>query len=492
MKIWGEPIADHFKAIKLDLRPQLIYLAAPALLFLLSFIKPHIGLLAAGLLLLALAYSMQDRSGSRGFWAAPSMGALFILLLIGFMTGSYCWDWIKHWALLNELANRPWPVVIELRDAPQYLRFYLGAYLVPALAHHLAPALPLFWTTAAWFGLGFVFVFRYAALASGKKRWAWLAILVLLMLGGADFYAEHWYRYINELPLHSIFGIRYWVSANDRMPLEYSSFLTSLTWVPHQSIATFLVAAMLINLQDGSKLPQALLGLGLLAFWSPFGMLGLFPLAVLQTIRYLPALRTTHGYASVAAGGCFALIVVAFLMADLPPSVICVSCIPARILDIQYLALIILVELLPFALILRKRMLNDWSCLISTIMLILIPLPSGGTGDFLCRVSLGPLFVLGLRSIQTVFESQTSYWSRTAQALAFCLCLPATLSEAVYHLQNGKAHLAYSKDDTFGGSWLRTFATRTDYTMTEFLDISGWHFAPQYVSTRPPLPNKDQ
>ncbi len=291
-------------------------------------------------------------------------------------------------------------------------------------------------------GLGLVFVFRYAALATGSKKWAWLGVLLLLLLGGADFYAELWHRYIDELPIQAVMGLRYeiWIYDSTRLPLEYSSFITALTWVPHQSIAAFLVAGMLLNLRDGSQLPPALLAFGLLAFWSPFGMIGLLPFVVMQVVRYLPALRTTHGYACIAAGGCFALIVIAFLMVDLPPSMICFSCIPSRIANYHRLVLFIVVEILPFALILRKRMLYDWSCLIACIMLALIPLAYGETVDFVSRVSQGALFVLALRSIQTIFETPVRPSARAAQALALLLCVPATVSEAVYHMQDGSAH----------------------------------------------------
>lgn len=509
MKIFSQADAVPGQAVLLDQRPLLLYLALPALLFLLNFVQTHIGLPTAGLILCALVYAMRERAEGdgwmRGYWQSALLGAVLVLSLTGFVSGHFNWDWIKHWAILNELSARPWPVAIELNGSVQYLRFYFAAYLVPALVHHSIPLLPLVWLTAAWFGLGLIFVFRYVAAYSVAysgansgansdiQRRAWQAVLLLLVLGGADFYAEQWFRYTNHLPVHSLFGVRYWVSANGRLPIEYSSFLTSLTWVPHQSIASFLVAAMLIHVQTPTRLAQALLAFGLLGFWSPFGMIGLLPLLLFQVAKNLPALSTRTCYLAAAAGVCFTLVVIAFLAADAPAAVVCLSCIPGRLKDVQALFYFLAVELLPFVLILRRRLWQEPSCLVALASLVLIPLAYGETGDFVCRVSLGPLFVLGLHAIQALFAEQN--WSglrsrflpRTCVILALCLCLPATISEAVFQLQGGRAHLAYHGEDSYNGSWLYTFADRTDYTMAGFLDISGWHFAPQYLTPVPPF-----
>ena len=50
------------------------------------------------------------------------------------------WDWIKHFAIINELADHPWPPV---NDEPHtFLRYYLGYYLVPpCFLAHLAASL---------------------------------------------------------------------------------------------------------------------------------------------------------------------------------------------------------------------------------------------------------------------------------------------------------------------------------------------------------------
>ncbi len=96
MKISNESISHQFKASNPDLRPLLLYLAAPAILFLLSFIKAPVGVPATALLLLALGYSMRGRGGEggeggegseRAYWLSAGLGAVITLLLIGFMSG---------------------------------------------------------------------------------------------------------------------------------------------------------------------------------------------------------------------------------------------------------------------------------------------------------------------------------------------------------------------------------------------------------------------
>jgi hypothetical protein len=59
-----------------------------------------------------------------------------------------------------------------------------------------------------------------------------------------------------------------------------------------------------------------------------------------------------------------------------------------------------IVELIVFALILRARMLTDVMCLISTLTLLLVPYFKGDTANFVMRASMGPLFVLALRSVE--------------------------------------------------------------------------------------------
>jgi hypothetical protein len=106
---------------------------------------------------------------------------------MGFATGQFCWDWIKHWALLNALVDSPWPVRLTLDAEPAYLRFYIGAYLVPAGLARLTGGSVVVWT-ALWYALGLALAFgmlvrELAGLSSFRRFVALLALLACAGLG---------------------------------------------------------------------------------------------------------------------------------------------------------------------------------------------------------------------------------------------------------------------------------------------------------------------
>jgi hypothetical protein len=371
-------ICDEFYLERQSLtifRLSLFYLAVPAFLFLFTFSTQAVGYPIALILAVSMWLSVRGAGGADDLrlYLLALLPAVGVAWLAGFPSGPFAWDWIKHWGLINTLADNEWPVAIQLDGAIAYLRFYVAAYLPPAAMHKLVPVLPVWATTAAWFVAGFVLVFRIVAvpLASrGRMACLW-GMLALLLFAGADFFAENAYRLVNGRVLNEWFGIHYemWFANATMQPMQYSSMLTALLWVPHQSIATFLVAAMVTLDRSPRSMQQSLLAFGLLALWSPYGMIGLLPLVAVRFVRQESWRLSPHVVIAAVGGGAFALLVAAYLSTDMPGRSMCLDCAIDRLASpLDFLGFLV-VELAVFGLILRTKIFTDALCLASILVL---------------------------------------------------------------------------------------------------------------------------
>ncbi|BEP59452.1 hypothetical protein GmRootV213_00060 [Variovorax sp. V213] len=105
------------------------------------------------------------------------------------------------------------------------------------------------------------------------------------------------------------------------------------------------------------------------------------------------------------------------------------------------------------------------------------------------RASMGPLFVLGARSIQTIFQEGVAPLPALSLALALGLCTPAAVSEAIYIRTGARAHEAFDSRDPLGEKWIRTAAAaKKPYSVQEFFELCGWGYLPQYFSKGQPWP----
>jgi hypothetical protein len=126
-------------------------------------------------------------------------------------------------------------------------------------------------------------------------------------------------------------------------------------------------------------------------------------------------------------------------------------------------------------------------------VLLLIPFFGGDTADFVMRASMGPLFVLTLRSVETlaVWRLQ-GVRNRGLLVLALTLCVPTAASEAVYHFEDGSAHTRIRRGDPLSKKWYRAFAASTHIDAQQFFEICGWNYLPQYFTHRTPIGIRDE
>jgi hypothetical protein len=465
----------------------LVYLALPCILFLAFFVRVWLGLpFALALSILTWRFASRIRlETSTAFWLAAGFAAA-LAVVVGIPTGQSAWDWIKHWALLNELASNNWPVEIDLQGEERHLRFYLAAYLVPALASKMLHV-PVLVPATCWFVLGYYMVVRTAGFAHEQRSFPIVAgaMLLVILLAGGDAVASHAINAILGRDASPWLGLHYehWYGGQ---PFQFASALTHLAWVPHQSIPVYIVAGMIVLDRGTYSLARTGLAYCLLALWSPFGMIGLLPLMLLRTLPYGRLAFTWPVGGAILVGCGFAALTTAYLATDLPAGNLCLTCLPARLAESDHLLVFLVVELVPFALLLRSRIVRDPVCATAFATLLVIPLFRGETIDFMARGSMGPLFVLALCAAGHILDVEFQWRKSILGALALLLCLPTTMSELFYHAEKGAAHREADAMLPPDRRWLSVFSTSSGITVAEFLRSGGWRYEAQYFSAKRP------
>ncbi|MGE0733607.1 MAG: hypothetical protein AB7P50_02515 [Alphaproteobacteria bacterium] len=252
----------------------LSYLVLPLLVFFAGFIAPIIAVPACLTIVFAL-YRLRPYAtratvpGRRDILLAVAAAALF-LLACGYAPGSgRSWDWLKHYAILNELAQQSWPPVRE--ETQSFLRYYLGFYLVPGLAAKLLGPrqIELYVLVETWAGLALLLALLLQRCNPTRPV---IFVAVFLLFGGLDL--------VGSLLVgkhFSLLGHQEWWAAFARY--AYQGHATLFLWVPQHALPGLLGVALLLPGRQPTPQPMlALLGVAAM-FWSPFAALGLAPFA---------------------------------------------------------------------------------------------------------------------------------------------------------------------------------------------------------------------
>lgn len=465
------------------------FLLAPALIFLLSWVRPTIGIPIAAALVFAVSRFKPSPADHRATMTLAAVGfSCVVLYIVGFGVGRYCWDWFKHWALLNTIAEGPWPTEVTLQDQTLSLRFYIAAYLIPGLIHKILPLVSVKSAAAIGFGIGYAAVFLTVARATpGRSAPVLIATACVAMtLTGADFLAGNLWRALGTIRVNDLFGLHYewWFAHVSGHLVQFPSMIAALLWVPHQSVATIIVALIWASATSMPGLRAALLAYGALSLWSPFGMLGLLPLVATvlwierRQVFALPLLL----YAAVALA--FSVTVASYIAHDSPPVGLSIAAVANNLAAYPDYLPFLIVELTPYALLLRRRILREPVLLASVVTLALLPILEGRPGDLVMRASIGPLAVLSLAAAQALLDDlRAGRWRLGLVALL--LSVPTVGSEIAYHVQRGAAYQRLAPEDPMDEPWARVFATGEQIGLQEFFDTCGWRYVPQYFSSDP-------
>ena len=465
----------------------LCLIAAPCLIFLISFMRPGIGWpLAAALALLLLRLVAGER------WRFPlrlvipaAVLALATVLLVGIPQGHSCGDWTKHWALLNEIAGHPWPVSLILHGQQVYLRFYLACYLCPAQMHKAFPLLPLVAAVTAWFFAGYMVVFWSIGAAFRRRPWwaAGLGMFLAAMLAGGDAYVRQFAGVMSHHPLHGWLGYHYpiWPGLWG-WPYQFDPMIANLAWVPHQSLGAFIAAAIILFDRGRFGLARAIAAFGLLSLWTPYGMMGLLPVIAFRCWRERRALAGLYPIAAAALGGVFALLIASYLSTGLTQSVVHFDLRSISLTEIGFVPVFLVVELAAFLLILRRRMFLEPYCAVAVAVLAVVPFLHGNTFDFVARASMGPLFILAVYSADSLLDFGLVRRKLASVALALAICLPTSVSEIFYQAEKGAVYHTADGSKLPEAKVYGEFSDGHTITAAQLFDSCGWEFEWQYFT----------
>lgn len=466
----------------------LAWLALPIVVFAATWMRPAIGWpLAAAWGACAWLVRRQPVRGAAVEAALGIAVAAVLLAVFGFVGGVYNPDWMKHWAMLRVIGESDWPAHHAFADGDLDVRFYLGAYIAPALLRHAG--VPLVVATALGFGAGFALLvggFMRADPESPPGRRVAGALLALLVCGG-DAIADAVARLATDRPL--LLGERHvgwWYAQYGEHSLQFPSIFTGLAWAPHQTIGTGLVALVWATLPPRGGLRVPLLAYGALSLWSPFGMVGVLPLVLhgLWTQRR-EAVRDplTVFTAALAAGT--VLIVASFLVSDPLKMGLTPATIVEHLGKWPVALPFLVVSLGPSALILRERLWRDPVLLTCLVTLCLIPGLEAPTPDPALRASVGPLVVLyAAAGREAARRFAGGDWR--VPLLALALCVPTIVTEVRLLVTHGRAYALLPPNDPVGDWYLRKFTASEGMTIEQALDETSWEFRQYYFTRKPP------
>jgi len=452
----------------------LVYLAIPFFIFFLGWLRWPLAILMTVLLGAALWAALRQllpgrRSvrfrkllpGNAANCAFAFGGLVFLLYVSGISGfGFQTSDWEKHFAIVNDLARNPWPVLYPADSAwpvARYLTYYF-AYHLPAasVASWLGPLagdITLFLWTLIGVWLSCLWVSRLCGSCS------WLVWIGWFGLGGMD---------IVGILLHSAFvsysppRIDGWWAAFGEFPSNFNL----LIWVPQHMIGGWLATGLVLwhagrffeskrapDESDPPVFPLCLLAVSLSSLWSPFITLGLAPVILLVAWRAgLPAsFRQLVQNPFIIAGAAATVLLTAIFLSsvsrDAVPSGWSLLRWPWKLWLIKAAFACLLNFGIQAALVLsllRLRNSKDSSrtwIWLAVIVLSLIPLYyAGAYNDFMMRVSIPSLFILHVLMLRTLRIELSQFrplnWRASGLAACMILGLGYLASNLTYHLVN--------------------------------------------------------
>jgi hypothetical protein len=464
----------------------LIYLAIPFFIFFLGWLRWPLAILLTVLLSAALWAALRqllpNRSALKFRELLPGTpvncvsaltGLVFLLYLSGVSGfGFQAPDWQKHFAIVNDLAWNPWPVLYPAshswpvaRYLTYYFAYYLPAAAVASWAGSLAGDIVLFlWTlVGAWFSC--LWVSRLCG------SYSWLVWAVWFGLGGLDLVGVLLRSALISFAPGRVDG--WWAGFGN-----FPSNSDLLIWVPQHMVGGWLTTGLILwhgerwsdperkpNQPYPPVLPLCLLAIALSSLWTPFVTIGLAPLLVLVArnvgLRALfrQVVQNRLIITGAVATGLLSAIFLSSVSRDAVPS-------GWSFLHGSWKLWLIkatVVGLLNFGIqtalvlsLLRLRRSKDFSRMwvwLAGIILSLIPLYyAGAYNDFMMRVSIPSLFIVHVMMLRTLRIEFTQFRPLNWQASCLAACIILGFGQAADDLSRHISGTRLGSRNFAGGS----------------------------------------
>ena len=215
--------------------------------------------------------------------------AFLLFCWVGYYAGWGRWvtqtgDWHKHNAVPYDLINKRWPVLYRNGEEHSMLSYYIGFYLVPALAGKLTHSVRAAEKVMYLWGVSGLMLVYLNLVCCIRARENVMQILSAIMI--PFFGIPLW---LSELVLKRVadinrLGQTQWFYFSDDIRLQYSNNFTLLAWVVPQVIACWLTMILFFRHKDKIEsylllmLPAMLMGI--------LSFLGIVPIAMAYAMEW--------------------------------------------------------------------------------------------------------------------------------------------------------------------------------------------------------------
>jgi len=278
------------------------YLALPSLVFLLTWLRPGVGIPVAVIVTAAFVVYLRRADCREPRPKLPAKTWAFVLLaalawsLLGGAGGFVLQadDYEKHNLAFHDLIRQSWPVEYITESGTNYLCYGLGYYLVPAFIARVVGEAWLPVACLAWAFAGLALFFYWVATFSRSPR-ATLAI-VLLFAGTEALW--HMFLHILHTPAFAERGALIRGSLDHLGILSaYSDNFSAFQYRPQHVLPAWLGMALFYDMFRVRGSPRAAgFILAVCCLWSPLMCVGLLllPLATLKEWRWQDALEPVN------------------------------------------------------------------------------------------------------------------------------------------------------------------------------------------------------
>lgn len=253
-------------------RIAIVYLAAPVALMAATWLPFWIGIPAACVMLWAAYPPSLGKLALPPASAIALFGPAFLSVaasgLSPFVETIPFLDIAKHRWIFNDLVTSEWPVIYDGESGKEFLRYYLGLYLVPAAVSkiwgHPSQLLLMLWTS-----LG-VWIFLAMATERLSPLYKIIGAAVLLLFGGLDVIAVAIQDDTLAGPATGFLDFReHW--AREPMGWLIGGQTFSISWSTQHAIPAWISASLLMRNHDQAWfLSRTIAIFTVLCLWSPF------------------------------------------------------------------------------------------------------------------------------------------------------------------------------------------------------------------------------